>query len=204
MRSRIIGIGYSKTGTSTLRACFRHFGLCHIGFDIDLTKSVVDGDAQPALDALANYEAADNWPWPLIYPQIDNQYPDTRFVLTVRRDSTTWIKSLISQANKKPDSVYREWVYGHRNPMGNERELIRRYELHNHEVRRYFAPRPELLLEVCWENGSGWPELCRFLELPIPNVPFPHANRSTKPVVSFRRRLGMMLGLSRHRQQANR
>lgn len=178
MTTKVIGLGYSKTGTTTLRECFREFGLPFIGFEVELTRQVVRGDPGPALAALAANEAAANWPWPLIYREIDTAYPGSRFILTVRRDPHTWLKSLVSQAKKKPRGEYREWVYGHGNPVGHEAELIARYERHNEAVRRHFADRPGQLLEVCWETGSGWRELCDFLGRPIPATPFPCANPS--------------------------
>ena len=178
MTTKVIGLGYSKTGTTTLRECFREFGLPFIGFEVDLTRQVVGGDPGPALAALAAYEAAANWPWPLIYREIDEAYPGSRFILTVRRDGPTWFRSLVSQAKKKPRGEYREWVYGQGNPVGHEDELIARYDAHTDAVRRHFADRPEQLLEVCWETGSGWRELCEFLGRPIPAAPFPRANPS--------------------------
>jgi len=178
MTTKVIGLGYSKTGTTTLRECFREFGLPFIGFEVELTRQVVEGDPGPALAALAPSEAAANWPWPLIFREIDAAYPGSRFILTVRRDAETWLRSLVSQAKKKPRGEYREWVYGHANPVGHEAEMIARYEAHNEAVRRHFADRPGQLLEVCWETGSGWRELCDFLGRPIPATPFPCANPS--------------------------
>jgi hypothetical protein len=178
MTTKVIGLGYSKTGTTTLRECFRVFDIPFIGFEVELTRQVVGGNPGPSLAALAAYDAAANWPWPLIYREIDAAYPGSRFILTVRRDGPTWLRSLISQAKKKPRGEYREWVYGHGDPVGHEDELIARYESHNEAVRRHFADRPEQFLEVCWETGSGWRELCEFLERPIPAIPFPRANPS--------------------------
>ena len=90
-----------------------------------------------------------------------------------RRDSETWLRSLASQAKKKPRGEYREWVYGHANPVGHEAEMIARYEVHNEAVRRHFADRPGQLLEVCWETGSGWRELCDFRAGPFQPRRFP-------------------------------
>jgi hypothetical protein len=183
MQTRVIGVGYSKTGTTTLRECFRELGLSFIGFDVELTRQVVAGKSEPAIAALSAYEAAANWPWPLIYQEIDEAYPGSRFILTVRRDAQTWVRSLISQAAKKPNGEYRSWVYGHGDPVGHEEELIARYEAHNAAVREHFADRPAQLLEVCWETGSGWRELCGFLGKPTPQTPFPLANVSKPRVV---------------------
>jgi hypothetical protein len=33
------------------------------------------------------------------------------------------------------------------------------------------------LLVVDWARGHGWEALCGFLDLSIPEVPFPHLNR---------------------------
>ncbi len=49
------------------------------------------------------------------------------------------------------------------------------YERHNEAVREFFAG-TDRLLEVCWEEGDGWPQLCGFLGVPVPDVPFPHSN----------------------------
>ena len=42
-----------------------------------------------------------------------------------------------------------------------------------------FRARPGDLLNVCWETGSGWQELCAFLGKPVPEIPFPHENKAS-------------------------
>ena len=46
------------------------------------------------------------------------------------------------------------------------------YERHNAEVRRSIAPERLLV----YDAAEGWEPLCRFLGVPIPGEPFPHAN----------------------------
>ena len=58
------------------------------------------------------------------------------------------------------------------------------YEKHLVEVRSYFAG-TERLLEVCWDEGDGWEQLCPFLDRPVPDVAFPHSNATP----SFGRRV---------------
>ena len=41
---------------------------------------------------------------------------------------------------------------------------------------RFFACEPNRLLEICWENGDGWQQLCAFLGCPVPTMPLPHCN----------------------------
>jgi hypothetical protein len=46
------------------------------------------------------------------------------------------------------------------------------YERHNERVRRE-APADRLL---DWRATDGWEPLCRALDLPVPDEPFPHTN----------------------------
>jgi hypothetical protein len=51
-------------------------------------------------------------------------------------------------------------------------EAITAYERHNDAVRA--AVPPARLLE--WRPGDGWEPLCRALDVPVPDEPFPHLN----------------------------
>ena len=63
--------------------------------------------------------------------------------------------------------------------------FLARYKQHNAEVREYFKNRPDDLLVLNMspaaqsEGGLSqehlWKQLCRFLDRPIPNVPYPRA-----------------------------
>jgi hypothetical protein len=47
-------------------------------------------------------------------------------------------------------------------------------------VEAFFADKPSKLLRFSVFEGHGWGELCGFLDLPVPEVEFPHANRAGK------------------------
>ena len=47
---------------------------------------------------------------------------------------------------------------------------------HNEEVKRT-VPADRLLV---WSVKEGWGPLCEFLELPVPDEPFPHINDRTE------------------------
>jgi hypothetical protein len=58
-----------------------------------------------------------------------------------------------------------------------EKDLfIEKYLMHNASIRDYFSNRDNLLIMNLAE-GEGWEKLCSFLGLPIPDKPFPHANK---------------------------
>ncbi len=122
------------------------------------------------------YDSFEDWPWPLIYRQLDERFPDARFILTLRKDPETWLRSLLSHARRTGPTQARELVYGYAMPQGHEAAHLAFYNAHNKGVRAYFQGRENKLLEVCWETGSGWEELAAFLQLPVPDRPLPHAN----------------------------
>jgi hypothetical protein len=56
--------------------------------------------------------------------------------------------------------------------MHDHDHLIRRFNEHVAEVRDRIKPERLLVFEV----ANGWEPLCEFLELPVPDVEFPHIN----------------------------
>lgn len=68
--------------------------------------------------------------------------------------------------------------------LGNDlskENLIAKFNQHNEAVRHHVPP--EKLLE--YEVKEGWEPLCDFLDVPVPDEPFPRAN--TREV--FRKRM---------------
>nr|XP_039248723.1 uncharacterized protein LOC120326485 [Styela clava] len=55
----------------------------------------------------------------------------------------------------------------------NKSNLKLKYRAHNNYVLQA-APKDKLLVFKC---SDGWLPLCNFLNLPVPNVPFPHGNK---------------------------
>lgn len=175
---KIIGIGLNKTGTTTLGVCFKFWGFNHISFCETAFNLYINGDYESLLGLVGRYDSFEDWPWPMIYNDIDKKYPGSKFILTVRKDSDIWYQSLCEHAKRTGPTKYRMKIYGYEMPNEYEREHIQFYENHNKSVREYFKDRPQDLLEVCWETGDGWRELAEFLNLDIPRIPFPHANKS--------------------------
>lgn len=173
---KVFGIGLNKTGTTTLGKCFTHFGYKHQSFDLGLMKHVSRGELEPVFDFVDEYDSFEDWPWPLIYEELDDHYPNSKFILTTRKDSSTWFESLRRHSERTGPTEFRKIAYGYEMPHGHESDHIEVYERHNGEVRDYFSDSNDLL-EVCWETGSGWKELCNFLNETEPDIPFPHANK---------------------------
>jgi hypothetical protein len=175
---KVFGIGLNKTGTTTLGVCLQQLGFRHTACNRELTRCVSRGDLDPVFAFADKYDAFEDWPWPLIFRELDDRYPGSKFILTTRKDPETWLHSLKKHALLTGPTEYREIAYGYGSPEGHEAEHLLRYEQHCASVRAHFQNRPRDFIEVCWERGDGWEQLCAFLGKPIPNAPFPHTNRS--------------------------
>ena len=179
--SKIFGIGWAKTGTTTLGKCFEHLGFDHQSQRLDLVKDLAAGDLSRIMALAKGKESFEDWPWIILYRELDKAFPGSRFVLTCR-DSANWIRSYRNMLRGQGDASeelneIRRILYGLPFPHVTEAQLIERYEKHNQDVSVYFHGRPEALLVVDWARGHGWRELCGFLNTDTPSEPFPHANR---------------------------
>ena len=172
---KVIGIGFHKTGTTTLDMALRILGYKVLGNRTDLAKKLLDDDIEEAFELVEGYDAFQDNPWPLLYKEFDKRYKGCKFILTLREEEK-WIKSVVNHFGEKHTEM-RRWIYGVGYPKGNESIYLDRYRLHNREVMEYFKNRKEDFIILSWEKGDGWDELCSFLNKPIPKKSFPHANK---------------------------
>ena len=180
--TKIVGIGLPKTGTTTLGFCFRRFGFKHRTYDMDLALQVKRNQLEPVLEEAKSFEAFEDWPWFAIYRELDQRFPNSKFILTQRKDTETYVASLKRHHEREgirsEDFVKPHWwneVHGVEPAAWDYEKSAQRYERHNREVLEYFGNRiSKDLLVVCWEHGDGWAELSRFLNKRLPEEPFPH------------------------------
>ncbi|OGS95976.1 MAG: hypothetical protein A3H31_03245 [Gallionellales bacterium RIFCSPLOWO2_02_FULL_57_47] len=176
---KIVGIGLNKTGTTTLGVCLKHWGLKHISCSQDAFNLWRKEDYDGLLKLVGDFDSFEDWPWALIYKAIDERFPGAKFILTRRKDAETWFNSLCQHADRTGPTDYRKYIYGYEMPREHKAEHIFLYEKHLETVREYFRKRPSDFIEVCWEEGDGWKELSDLLDFECPNIPFPHANKSS-------------------------
>jgi Sulfotransferase domain len=187
VKPKVFCIGFHKTGTSSLGAALRI-----LGYRVTGPNGVHDPNIANNVDAMTDslvgrFDAFQDNPWPVLYQKLDAKYPDSKFVLTTR-DSASWIKSQIKDFGRV-ETPMRQWIYGAGCPLGNEAIYVRRYETHNANVLEHFRNRPGDLLVMDLTKGDGWPALCAFLGVAVPDVPFPHTNKSGQKPLTWRKRL---------------
>lgn len=178
-KPKIVGVGLNRTGTNTLKKCLRHWGFKHQSWKNQNLKDYCQFGYRGIADVVSKFESFDDWPWPLAFREIDAAYKNALFILTKRKDSDVWFKSICKHYSTNvayPGDL--KMIFGIDKPEKNEKRLRAYYDQHLKSVRRHFRFRKHQLLEVCWENGDGWKELSEFLKLPQPTIPFPHANKT--------------------------
>lgn len=180
--SKLFGLGLNKTGTSSLRRALETLDYRVCGPRRDLLRAMRRGDLSGIGPIVANHDAFEDLPWPLLFEHLFESYGrDAKFVLTTRASPEKWFRSIENHArtNRPLNDTWR-LAYGSFRPFGREREYIRLYMDHNARVRDFFMRHgaQDRLLELCFENGDGWEKLCPFLGEAVPHRPFPHSNRT--------------------------
>lgn len=180
-RPKVIGVGLNKTGTKTLKRYLLLWGFRHRTYDLDAFRLYRAGKTKELLQSMEQSDSFEDWPWPLMYREIDERFPDAKFVLTTRKTPDVWFRSLCNMAVRMgPLKDFEKHIYGYAMPQGRRDEHVRIYEAHNQAVIEHFSDRPGKLLEICWEKGDGIEEVADFLGLETPDVPPVHANKSAK------------------------
>ena len=133
------------------------------------------------------YRSAVDWPAAAFWPELSSHYPEAKIILTTR-DPDRWFKSisntifptLLSEPgpNEPATPAHRHMTYS----LIIERIFQKR--IHDREfVVDVFRKNTERVLQeipasrvLHYQPGDGWEPLCEFLEVTVPDEPFPHLN----------------------------
>jgi Sulfotransferase domain len=183
----VVCVGLNRTGTTTFGRACKLLGLTRSGwgeYSDGYLQSWSDGDYISLLEVAEHFQCLEDFPWPLLYREIAERFPLCRFVLTTRSTPAVWLRSQQMHAARVGDYWGHSRIYGSSDPVGDAAGYVERYLEHNRAVREYFKGTGRFI-ELSWERGDGWRELCKFLELAHPHklTPFPHANKSAVPSV---------------------
>lgn len=197
---KVIGVGFARTGTSTLRVACQKLGYTRCkSWDRNLYDAYDRGDIELLLNAAACYDVLEDWPWPLIYKELFQEFPHALFVLTRRRSADIWLESLLKFHKRKggSQSQMERLLYGASMEDAGPEYFKNRYISHNNAVRNHFAD-ADNFVEVCWAEGDGWDALCNPLDLQVPNEPFPHTNKTPTFRAQIQSKLRRILASVRH------
>jgi hypothetical protein len=184
--TRIFGIGLHKTATTSLHKAFQILGFDSLHWGNGEAPKIWN-EAQTLgrwgrSPTLERYYAASDLPIPLLYRQLDAAYPGSKFILTLR-DEQRWLNAVERLWSPDYNPTRHLWdVYPISNTLHKAvygrtdfepATMLGRYRRHNARVKEYFKNRPGDLLAMSMDDSAGWPELCSFLDIDRPNVPYP-------------------------------
>ena len=180
LRGLIIGVGFQKTGTSSLREALKALDFRVKDTTTRALIPILKKDYTRILRMLENYDAVEDTPWYMIYKELDKLIPNSKFILTIR-DEESWYSSVKKHIGDLR-SANHEWIYGRGKglPKDDKQNTIDVYNRHNKEVIKYFENRPNDLLVLDFTKGDGWKKICSFLNKQIPHIPFPHCNKTPR------------------------
>lgn len=210
---KVIGAGFGRTGTMSLKAALERLGCDPCFHMIDLVRdpaplpywqAAAAGEPVDWREALDGWGATVDWPGCTFWEQMAEVWPDAPILLSVR-DPEAWYRSCLGSIHAAKEAGARgELDGGGESPpspevLGMINELIwngtfhgrftdKDYALevfhrHNEDVKAK-APSDRLLV---YQVGEGWEPLCDMLGVPVPDEPFPHLNDTE----SFRAMFGM-------------
>lgn len=188
--TRVFGIGLHKTATSSLHKAFQCLGFDSLHWGNGEAPLIwQEVNAAGRSKTLERFYAACDIPIPMLYRQLDNSYPGSKFILTIREE-LQWLKSVERMWDRNYNPTRWQWDVWpisnrlHKALYGridfNSETMLSVYRRHNAEVKEYFKGRNDLLV-MDMSNGAGWMQICTFLGISIPSCPYPW-EYPTKPV----------------------
>jgi len=199
MSLKIIGAGYGRTGTKSMKTALEllGYGPCYHMSEVFENLNHVPIWHKAAFDEevewdeiFSEYHSGVDWPMCHFWEPLSIRYPNAKILLTVR-PANEWYasmkKTIFSRASEKmgndgPMRLWKEMVdkivrldtFSNKTDDGIHCEEI--FEQHISNVSR----KVEKSRLIIYHLGSGWEPLCSALGEDIPDIPFPMTNTSSE------------------------
>lgn len=188
MALRVIGTGFGRTGTDSMREALNilGFGPCHHMYEVIAKpeqkarwRAMVAGGPKDWASLFEGYTACVDWPSAAYWRELIEVYPEAKVILTWRSPESWWesfAKTILKgiSSGDDPASVGRVLlagqVFGGR--MGEREHALALYRANVDAVLAEVPPGRLLVHRL----GDGWAPLCAHLGVPVPDVPYPHGN----------------------------
>lgn len=197
MSLEVIGSGFGRTGTASLKEALEVLGFdpCHHMYEVMANppqvaywQALAAGQSVDWHEAFKGYRAQVDWPGAHVWRELTDVFPDAKVVHSQRPEDSWWRS--FSRTIGKLFNTYQQMelpphVADMMNatvpmlmrdtfPNGtNDREAaLAAYRLRAEQVREAIPADRLLVFDV----AQGWEPLCEFLDVPVPDVPFPHHN----------------------------
>ena len=202
---KVFVIGHWKTGTTSLEQLLKLSGFRMGNQPTGKMLSLLPLDNIPEKMVRLAHTAEAFQDSPMMYPGVfralDNAFPNSKFILTVRDSADQWLTSLkrfhtkifSSDPNRLPieedlrnatyrykgftwDGIRHFWNYPETPLYDDSYKDI--YEKHNQDARSYFDGRENDFIEINLAKPGEFQRLCEFLKLETNATDFPWENKT--------------------------
>lgn len=196
MTIKVIGAGFGRTGTLSLKHALERLGFdkCYHMMELDIAKDqdlawrALQRGERVDFDVLfEGYQASVDWPSCNFWREQLDWYPDAKVILS-ERDPERWYQSVMStiypsslavrslpgedmqRRSRMVFEVVWDGVFDGR--MEDKDHAIAVYLAHNRHVKDSLSADRLLVFEA----SQGWEPLCAFLDVPVPEEAYPRVN----------------------------
>jgi hypothetical protein len=196
MSLKIIGPGFGRTGTHSLKLALEQlgFGPCHHMWEVRDNPDTLPDWQAAARGELPDWErvfhgyvSQVDWPGARYWRELIHHYPEAKVVLSIRHEQA-WYDSMVATIGpfmwnykthpsermraraKMTLDIVEDQIFDGK--LRDRDHAIAVFRQHVRSVQES-VPNDRLLI---YDVSEGWGPLCRFLEVATPNVSFPHSN----------------------------
>jgi hypothetical protein len=205
---QVIGAGFGRTGTSSLKSALEEigYGPCYHMSTVNSNpehvftwQSASRGKSVDWRSLFAGYRSTMDWPGCRYWRELVDQFPEAKVILTIR-DFDSWYKSArttIYNYDKRLEQKHRRFpwlrILRPQDFAWNQLAEILWGELGNfkgqfedkEKARNIFQKHIEEVKAyvpqdrlLVYKVSDGWGPLCAFLGVPVPSSTFPYENKS--------------------------
>lgn len=204
-KTKYFCIGRNKTGTTSIEKAFKDLGFImgnQRAAEILFDKYYFEGHFEPIIEFCKSAQVFQDVPFscPETYKHLDQAFPGSKFILSIRDDPEQWYQSLTRYHAKKfglngriPTAedlknatyVRKGWMHNtvrlHGTPENdpyNKKIMLEHYEKHNREIIAYFRNRPNDLLVINLAEKNAYHRFIKFIGMESPHSNFPWENKT--------------------------
>jgi hypothetical protein len=215
MTLKVIGAGFGRTGTLSLKLALEQLGLgpCYHMVEVNahpehdaMWLALARGEASDWRPMLKGYASTVDWPATYFWKQLAAANPEAKIVLTLR-DPEVWYASTAATIFARMiefEALRAETLRA--DPTAVDPVRRRHMEMVNtivvektfggsldkdHAIAVFNAHNEDVRRTVprekllVYESGEGWEPLCAFLDVPVPATPYPKVNTTGDFVSRF-------------------
>lgn len=200
MTIKVIGAGFGRNGTLSLKHALEKLGFskCYHMMELDQSKDedlawlkLHRGEQVDLEKLFEGYQASVDWPSCNFWREQMAAFPEAKVILS-ERDPEAWYASIMKTIypssvamrehagedplwQRRSEMVFELiWDGLFDGRMDDKEHVIGVYLAHNQTVKDE-VPADRLLV---FDSKFGWEPLCGFLEVPVPDEPYPKTNTS--------------------------